>query len=206
MPQGGFEEGGVPPLTRCEWSGQGAAFVVATSTLANYPNKRSLYKWALPYFPQCLLRSKIPLSISAPRPFAPDGHRTPESAPEPQDAGERPRRPRTPESAPDGHRTPESGPDGHRTPESGPDGHRTPESGPDGHRTPESAPDGLRTPAPQTATGRRRAPLGHRTPESALFSARSQPLVLDQVGGCGTPPFFYLIHLGRAPARAYARA
>ena len=122
---------------------------------------------------------------------APDGHRTPESAPDGH---------RTPESAPDGHRTPESAPDGHRTPESAPDGHRTPESAPDGHRTPESAPDGHRTPES--------APDGHRTPESAPILSKIQPLVLDQVGGSGTPrnpPFFYLIHLGRAPARARAR-
>ena len=182
------------------------------SMLANHPDKRSLYKWALPCFPKCLLRSKILLSISAPRPFSasvplPCDRRPPQTATgrrraaqtalwgpdapkRPQDAGERPRRLSGGQMPPNGHRTPETAPDGHRTPESGPDGHRTPESGPDGHRTPESGPD------------------GHRTPETAPILSKIPTSRPGPGWRVWTPlnPLFYLTHLGRAPACAYARA
>ena len=149
------------PLTSAR-SGQGKAKPCCghESMLANHPDKRSLYKRALPCFQKCLLRSKILLSISAPRPFSasvplPCDRRPPQTATgrrraaqtalwgpdapkRPQDAGERPRRLSGGQMPPNGHRTPESGPDGHRTPESGPDG-------------------SLGARCPQTATGRRRA-------------------------------------------------
>ena len=166
-----------------EWSGQGEALSWPREYAGEIPTQTKFIQVGTSVFsamPAALENPSLDLgswaifgfsSLASRSESAPDGHRTPESAPDGH---------RTPESAPDGHRTPESAPDGHRTPESAPDGHRTPESAPDGHRTPESAPDGHRTPES--------APDGHRTPESAPILSKIQPLVLDQVGGSGTPP------------------
>ena len=71
--------------------------------------------------------------------------------------------------------------------------------------------------APQTATGRRRAALtalgGPDAPQTATGRPILSKIPTSRPGpGLGgvepplKPPFFYLTHLGRAPARAYARA
>ena len=201
---GGFRglKGACRPLTSASGQGKAKPCCGHESMLANHPDKRSLYKWALPCFPKCLLRSKILLSISAPRPFS-------ASVPLPCD-----RRP--PLTATGRRRAAQTalwGPDAPKQPQDAgdrPDGHRTPESGPDGSlgaRCPQTA-TGRRRP-PLTATGRRRPPLtatGRR--RAALFSARSQPLVLDQVGGCGPPPGtpLFLSNPSRACARPRVRA
>ena len=157
--------------------------------LANYPHKRSLYKWALPYFPQCLLRSKIPLSISAPRPFS-------ASVPLPCDR-------RAPQTATGRRRATATG------------RRRAPQTATGRRRAPQTATGRRR--APQTATGRRRAP---RRPQDAGERPRrpqdagERPILSKiptsswtRLEGVEPPetPFFYLIHLGRAPPRAYAR-
>ena len=87
----------------------------------------------------------------------------------PQDAGERPRRPQDAGERPNGHRTPESAPKRPQDAGERPKRATGRRRAPDGHRTPESAPD------------------GHRTPESAPFLSARSNLVLDQVGGSGTP-------------------
>ena len=142
--------------------------------LANHPDKRSLYKQALPCFPKCLLRSKILLSISAPRPFSasvplPCDRRPPQTATgrrraaqtalwgpdapkRPQDAGERPRRLSGGQMPPNGHRTPESGPDGSL----GPDAPKRPQDAGDRPRRPQDA--GERPRRPQDAGERPRRP------------------------------------------------
>ena len=93
----------------------------------------------------------------------------------PQDAGERPRRPQDAGERP--RRPQDAGERPPRRPQDAGERPRRPQDAGERPRRPQDA--GERRRAPQTATGRRRAPL---------FSARSQPLVLDQVGGCGTPP------------------
>ena len=129
---------------------------------------------------------------------------------------------------PDRHRTPESGPNGPR-------GSRCPQTatgrrraaltalgGPDAPQTAtgrrRAALTALGGPdAPQTATGRRRAALtalgGPDAPQTATGRPILSKIPTSRPGpGLGgverplKPPFFYLTHLGRAPARAYARA
>ena len=191
--------------------------------LANYPHKRSLYKWALPYFPQCLLRSKIPLSISAPRPFSasvplPCDRRAPQT---PQDAGEEPQtatgRRRAPQTATGRRRAPQTATGRRRAPQTATGRRRAPQTATGRRRAPQTATGRRRAPqtatgrrrAPQTATGRRRAPQTATGRRRAPYSQQDPNLSswtrLEGVEPPETPFFFYLIHLGRAP-RAYARA
>ena len=165
--------------------------------LAKYPHKQSLYKWALPCFPQCLLRSKIPLSISAPRPFSasvplPCDRRAPQTATgrrrAPQTATGRRRAPQTatgrrraPQTATGRRRAPQTATGRRRAPQTATGRRRAPQTATGRRRAPQTATGRRRAPqtatgrrrAPQTATGRRRAPQtapgrqDARTPESA---------------------------------------
>ena len=137
---------------------------------------------------------------------APRRPQTPESAlRRPQDAGERPDGQDAGERPPDGHRTPESAPDGRperpRERRRAPQTARR-RRAPRRPQTPESAPDGQdagERPRRATATGRRRAP-------ESLFSARSNlsSWTRLRVWNPLKPPFFLSNPSRRAPARTRA--
>ena len=166
-------------------------------------------------------RLQFPCLVTGERPRRPqdagERPRRPQDAGErprrPQDAGERPRRPpatgrrRAPQTATGRRRAPQTATGRRRAPQTATGRRRAPQTATGRRRAPQTATGRRR--APQTATGRRRAPqtaTGRR--RAPLFSARSQPRPGPgwRVWNPPETPFFYLIHLGRAPARAYARA
>ena len=152
----------------------------------------------------------------------PNGHRTPESGPDgslgarcpqtatgrrraaqtalwgpdapkrPQDAGDRPRRPQDAGERP---RRPQDAGERPRRPQDAGERPRRPQDAGERPRRPQDA--GERPRRPQDAGDR---PYSQQDPNLSSWTR------LEGVDPPLEPPFFYLTHLGRAPARAYARA
>ena len=129
----------------------------------------------------------------------------------PQDAGERPRRPqdagerpRRPQDAGERPRRPQDAGERPRRPQDAGDRPRRPQDAGDRPRRPQDAGDRPRRPQDAGERPRRPQDAGDR-PYSQQDPNLSSWTRLEGVDPPLEPPFFYLTHLGRAPARVRAR-